>query len=154
MEVRVLDLDREKRKMALSMKQLADDPWQGANQEFVAGSTHSAQVEQFGHFGAILQLAPGISGLLPATTLRAAFGHSYRKKASVGSQHEVVVKRLDLEQRKVLLTLKSLGSDEDDEKDFAEYLRSQGEAASAPKDSGALGSFGALLQDTLKGSKQ
>jgi small subunit ribosomal protein S1 len=64
MEAVVVELDREKNRIALSRKELEESPWKNAETEFAVGSRHKGIVRRLTDFGAYVELKPGIDGLL------------------------------------------------------------------------------------------
>ena len=67
--VKVLGLDREKNRIALSLKQLQADPWDAVAEQFSAGSAFEGTVVRQAPFGVFVQLAPGLDGLLHVSQL-------------------------------------------------------------------------------------
>lgn len=152
--VRVLGIDRERKRISLSLKDLDSDPWAGIEDKLPIGGTVSGQVEQLKGFGAIIALTEGVTGLLPVSTLKRAYGESYRKKCSPPQTVEVKVEAIDTEAKKVLLTLPHLEAEDAHNQDYKEYLASfkkdedkvsRSSASDAPK----KGSLGEILAATL-----
>src|SRR5690606_24477733 len=56
-DVRVLQVDRDKRRISLSMKSIEDDPWFHVKDTYAVGTEHEATVERLKNFGAIAELA-------------------------------------------------------------------------------------------------
>ena len=81
-DVRILEIDTEKRRLSLSIKSLDADPWQAILSEFKEGSEHEVQVQSLKGFGALVELKDGVLGLVPRSSLVKAFGEAYRRKAS------------------------------------------------------------------------
>nr|MBA2322202.1 S1 RNA-binding domain-containing protein [Deltaproteobacteria bacterium] len=95
-EVRVLEIDRENRKLTLSARSLEDDPWHSVGTEFLPGSTYKGKVVKLETFGAFVELAPGLTGLAHASRLHGATW-------TVGEDVEVTVMGLDNERRRIEL---------------------------------------------------
>ncbi|MFW7377724.1 MAG: S1 RNA-binding domain-containing protein [Oligoflexus sp.] len=150
--VRILSLDSNQKKISLSLKNIEDDPWQDIENKLPLGHVATGQVEQLKGFGAIVSLGQGITGLIPLATLKKAFGESYRKKSSPPKELEVVIRSVDTNERKVLLGLKDVADeDQDNAAELREYLKSQEEKPKvAPKQ---RGSFGDLLAAKLSGAQ-
>jgi small subunit ribosomal protein S1 len=103
-DVVVLSLDREERKMSLGIKQLTPDPWTDITSKYPKGSKHTGTIRNFTNFGVFVELEEGIDGLIYISDL------SWTKKVkhpsevvTVGDQLEVVVLELDVEGRKLSL---------------------------------------------------
>lgn len=108
-EVQILNIDRQARKMSLGMKQLHPDPWSNIEVKYPVGSKHTAKVRNFTGFGIFVELEDGIDGLVHISDL------SWTKKVKhpseftkVGEPLEVVVLDLDKENRRLSLGHKQL----------------------------------------------
>ncbi|MDG1761279.1 MAG: 30S ribosomal protein S1 [Flavobacteriaceae bacterium] len=103
-DVVVLSLDRDERKMSLGIKQLTPDPWTDITSKYPKGSKHTGTIRNFTNFGVFVELEEGIDGLIYISDL------SWTKKVkhpsevvTVGDQLEVVVLELDVDGRKLSL---------------------------------------------------
>src|SRR6267142_1936862 len=63
-EVMVLHIDREKKKIALGLKQKGNNPWDQVIEKYPVGSTHKGSVVNVMSYGAFVKLEPGIEGLV------------------------------------------------------------------------------------------
>ena len=64
LEVMVLNIDREKIKIALGLKQLLPNPWDDVETKYPIGTTHQGEVVNVMNYGAFVKLEPGIEGLV------------------------------------------------------------------------------------------
>jgi len=64
LEVMVLNIDREKVKIALGLKQLLPNPWDDVETKYPIGTTHQGEVVNVMNYGAFVKLEPGIEGLV------------------------------------------------------------------------------------------
>jgi small subunit ribosomal protein S1 len=103
-DVEILTLDRETRKMSLGMKQLTSDPWTAVTEKYPVGSVHTGKVRNYTNFGVFVELEEGIDGLVYISDL------SWTKKikhpsdfVSVGDELKVKVLELNVEERKLNL---------------------------------------------------
>ncbi len=64
LEVKVLNVDREKVKVALGIKQLQPNPWDNVEEKYPVGSIHKGEVVNVMSYGAFVKLEPGIEGLV------------------------------------------------------------------------------------------
>lgn len=107
-DVKVLSLDREKKKIGLGMKQLAQNPWTTASERFPANSTVTGKVTRIADFGAFVELEPGLEGLIHVSEI----DHKRVRHASdVLKVHQTVtaqVLEVDAERKRVSLSLKAL----------------------------------------------
>ncbi len=108
----VLGLDRESQKIALGLKQTEANPWDAYLKEHPVGSRVTGRVQHLTEYGAFVELAEGIDGLLHVQDLSwtRRYSHPYEclKK---GQEVELVILSADPENRKVGLSLKALAPD-------------------------------------------
>ena len=96
-EVSVIDVNPGAGKVGFSLKRLAGDPWQGIEERYPAGRKMEGTIVKIAAFGAIVQLEPGVSGLLHISKIPAA------KEPQVGDKLEVVIEDLDRDRRRLSL---------------------------------------------------
>ena len=147
MNVRVLDVNSATQRISLSLKDQNDDPWLKASNDFAAGKLVEGKVISLKDFGAIVELAPGVTGLLPKTTLKLAYGESFKSTLLHQKMIEVKVENLNLSDKKVLLGLPGVEVEDSTENDFKDYQKAQ---QSKKKDDKATGTFGALSGCEIK----
>ncbi len=63
-KVRILDIDKEKKKISLGLKQLMEDPWTSIEEKYVVGSIVEGKITQVTSYGANVELEPGVSGII------------------------------------------------------------------------------------------
>lgn len=150
-QVRILNIDSAKRKISLSVKDMEQDPWQDAAQKFPVGQEVTGKIVSLKGFGAIVELAPGISGMVPMTALKNAYGDSYRKKCSPPQERAFRIHEVNTKEKKIVLTPPEMTQTDDIDSDYREYVKQQKEqsAASSAPTSKAQGTFGALLAAKL-----
>ncbi len=111
-EAKVVTLDKDTRKMSLSIKQLTNDPWSEIENLFPEGSRHTGTVKNITPYGVFVELATGIGGMIHISDLswlkRFNNPSEYTK---VGSEIEVVILSIDKEGRKLQLGHKQIEED-------------------------------------------
>ena len=111
-EAKVVTLDKDTRKMSLSIKQMTEDPWSTIEQNFPEGSRHMGVVKNITPYGVFVELATGIGGMIHISDLswlkRFNNPNEYTK---VGNQIEVVIMHIDKESRKLQLGHKQIEED-------------------------------------------
>jgi len=157
--VTVKDIDLSQKRLSLTMKQAEDDPWYQAAQRFPSGQVLKGKIDKLKPFGALVEIAPGLSGLLPMAVIKRKFGEAYKPQMMPGKEHEVQVVSLDSGEKRILLTLIGVEEEDADQKNYLEYLAAEEQAkkAEAAKEKTAVavdskpkaGSFGALLSAKL-----
>src|SRR2546425_2014674 len=68
-DVRVVGVDRENKKIALSLKQVEENPWTRIEQKYHVGDTVAAKITKLAQFGAFAELEPGVEGLVHISEL-------------------------------------------------------------------------------------
>lgn len=147
--VRVLSISEAQKKISLSLKDKNADPWLNITTQFPVNSLVSGKVERLKDFGAIIELTPGITGLLPTGTLRKAFGESFRKHASPPKEIQVSIRAIDTDHKKILLSLPNMADEADDAQDYKAWTEEQSKSQQV-KVTKDTGSFGALLAARLQ----
>ena len=108
-ESKVVTLDREDRKMSLSIKQLTADPWDQITTKFPEGSTHKGEVKNLTPYGVFVELEEGIGGMIHISDLSwtKRFNHP-SEYTKVGETIDISILEIDLESRKLALGHKQL----------------------------------------------
>ncbi len=111
-EAKVVTLDKDSRKMSLSIKQLSNDPWSSIEDKFAVGSRHAGLVKNITPYGVFVELEPGIGGMIHISDLSwlKRFNHPTEFVKS-GSQIDVMILNIDKENRKLQLGHKQLEED-------------------------------------------
>lgn len=111
-EAKVVTLDKDARKMSLSIKQMSQDPWNTIENKYPEGSKHKGLVKNITPYGVFVELEPGIGGMIHISDLSwlKRFNHptDYTK---VGEQIDVIILSIDKENRKLQLGHKQLEED-------------------------------------------
>ncbi len=106
-DVLVLKYDKEFQKVSLGMKQKTPNPWENASDKFPVGTRVAGKIVSLTDYGAFIELEPGIEGLIHISEM------SWTKKirnpsrfVNLGEVVETIVKDLDVEHRRVSLSMK------------------------------------------------
>jgi small subunit ribosomal protein S1 len=106
-EVKVLKINRDTRKISLGMKQLMPDPWTLASEKFKVGDRVRGTVSRLQDFGAFVTLEPGVDGLVHISEM--SWSKKIRKPGDVvkeGETVEVVVLGVNIAEHRISLGLK------------------------------------------------
>lgn len=107
-ECQILSVDEDRRRIALGLKQLSEDPWETRIPEkYQAGSTVSGKVTKITNFGVFIQLEDDLEGLLHVSELADHKVEHPESLVTVGEDLEVRVLRVDTAERKIGLSRKS-----------------------------------------------
>lgn len=149
-KVVVKSIDREKDRIALSLKDTLADPWDAAVQQFPDGSFHTGCVSRLAPFGAFVTLAPGIDGLIHISKLGGGKRINHpREVIKEGDSVEVKIEGCDRSARRISLSLAGVARAAEEEEATLEEFRRQ--SADAPK---GMGTLGDLLQARLNKGKR
>ncbi len=107
----VLSVDAPKHKISLSLKALAQDPWNGITERYQQDQTVSGAVTRITDFGAFVQLEEGVEGLVHISQLSTNRVRSVGDVVEVGSVIQLKVLGVDADQRRISLSLKALAED-------------------------------------------
>ncbi|TVP50970.1 MAG: 30S ribosomal protein S1 [Mongoliibacter sp.] len=111
-QIVVLDFDDEKKRISLGMKQLTAHPWDALSADLEVGSKVQGKIVNVADYGAFLELAPGVEGLIHVSEM--SWSQHLRNPADfvkVGDEIEAVVLTLDKDERKMSLGIKQLTED-------------------------------------------
>ena len=126
LEVRILEVSRENRRISLGLKQLEDDPWPELSKTFESGKEIEGEIIRILDKGIILSLQNDVEGIVP-------FGRQVKKnkksvisKYKIGEKINAVVMEIKPEDKKVILFVEELGGDKFTSKnDVQEFLDNQ-----------------------------
>src|SRR5262249_6855996 len=111
----VLNVDQERKRVALGLKQMASDPWEGdIPGRYHPGDVKKGKVTKLTNFGVFVELEAGLEGLLHISELADHKVESPEEIVKVGDEIEVKVLRVEPKDRKIGLSRKNLygGPDE------------------------------------------
>lgn len=108
-EAKVVTIDREDRKMSLSIKQLSKDPWSEIQEKFPLESRHTGLVKNLTPYGVFVELEEGIGGMVHISDLSWTKRFSHPSEfTKVGNNIEVVILDIDQNNRKLSLGHKQI----------------------------------------------
>jgi small subunit ribosomal protein S1 len=111
-QAKIVTLDKDARKMSLSIKQLSEDPWSTIETKFPIGSKHTGLVKNITPYGVFVELAPGIGGMIHISDLSwlKRFNHP-SEYTKVGHRIDILILGIDKDNRKLQLGHKQLEED-------------------------------------------
>jgi small subunit ribosomal protein S1 len=119
-EVKVLDIDVDKRRISLGIKQLTDDPWEDLARQFSVGTETECEVVRILDRGMVVSLTSAVEGFIPLNQLGQDVSHP-SEIYQVGDKTPAEVSEFDLESRKIILSITDYFK-EKDESLWKEYL--------------------------------
>lgn len=111
-EVMVLDIDEDRRRISLGMKQCKPNPWEEFSQSHKKGDRVKGQIKSITDFGVFIGLSGGIDGLVHLSDLSwNEPGEEAVRKYKKGDEVEAVVLAIDTDRERISLGIKQLGGD-------------------------------------------
>jgi small subunit ribosomal protein S1 len=154
----VLNVDQEKKRVALGLKQMATDPWDtDIPGQYKPGQVVKGKVTKITNFGVFVELQPGLEGLLHISELSDGKVESPEDVVKVGDEVEVKVLRVDTKDRKIGLSRKNLHDPNVPEDVEIPDVEGPAAEAASKKDKelrGGTGQAGPLFQLPGQGEKQ
>lgn len=120
LDVQVLGVDREKRKVSLSLRRTQPEPWTTALERYPVGAIVIGRVVRLANFGAFVRLEDGIEGLIHVSELSDHHVVHPRNVVSEGDVVAVRVLRVEPERRRLGLTLRGVEQPEHSEEEPGE----------------------------------
>jgi small subunit ribosomal protein S1 len=112
----VLNVDQERKRVALGLKQMANDPWEGdIPGRYTPGMVKKGKVTKITNFGVFVELEPGLEGLLHISELTEGKVENPEDVVKVGDEVEVKVLRVDAKDRKIGLSRRNINDPLPDE---------------------------------------
>jgi small subunit ribosomal protein S1 len=150
----VLNVDQERKRVALGLKQMNNDPWEGdIPGRYHTGDVKKGTVTKVTNFGVFVELEPGLEGLLHISELADHKVESPEDVVKVGDEMEVAVLRVDVADRKLGLSRKQL----DKAKEGGEITTEAPAAPNRPRERelrGGTGSAGGQLINLPTATKE
>jgi small subunit ribosomal protein S1 len=134
--VLVKEVDAEKRRLSLSIRDAEGDPWLEVPEKFCKGDSIEGLIEKKEKFGYFINLAPGITGLMPKSHFGLSSKPGRIESLNEGDRITVVIGQINTAERKITLAPADAATEQDWQKYAAEHQPS-------------LGSLGEKLQQAL-----
>ncbi len=107
LKVQIVKINKDTQRISLGMKQLQDDPWSEVETKYYIGSTHTGRVTNITDYGAFVELAAGVEGLVHVSEMSWTKKNAHPGKiVSTSQEVEVMVLEIDTVKRRVSLGLK------------------------------------------------
>ena len=104
--VTVLDVNPEKGKISLSLKDLNADPWKTAETKYAVGNVVTGKVVRMVPFGAFVELEEGVDGLVHISQIAYKHVEKPEDELTIGQEIQAKVTELDLDAKKISLSIK------------------------------------------------
>ncbi len=108
-EVYVSKIDRDRNRVALSLKALSEDPWESIGSRYPVSSTHIGRIANIVPYGLFVELEPGVEGLVHVSELSWTRQNlNPESEYDKGAEIQVFVKALDLEKKEMSLSVREV----------------------------------------------
>ena len=136
----VKEIDPAKRRLSLSIRDAAGDPWMEVGEKFAVGQSLTGVLEKKEKFGFFIALSPGITGLLPKSKISQGQKSAELAKLKEGDAIPVIIEAIDSGKRKITLA----PGNTENEQNWQKF---------AGDDSGTIGSLGEKLSQAITRKK-
>ena len=120
-EAVVLEVDSENQRISLGLKQAQDDPWSNITARYAVGQMVKGKVSKIASFGAFVELEGGVDGLVHISQISDTHVNHVKDALKVGQEVEARIVRIDSDERRIGLSLKAAGGEDEDFEIPAEY---------------------------------
>ncbi|MCG3179352.1 MAG: 30S ribosomal protein S1 [Phycisphaerae bacterium] len=110
-EVKVLKIDRDSRKVSLGLKQLTPNPWTTVGTRYARGQRLDGRVTRTADFGAFVELEPGVEGLIPVSEIAWSRVNHPKDVLRGGQAVQVMVLSVDADRQRISLSLKQAAAE-------------------------------------------
>jgi small subunit ribosomal protein S1 len=110
--VKVLDIDKDRQRISLGLKQTQEDPWQKVLNEYKEGDVVEGKVTKIVAFGAFVQILPGVEGLVHISELAQHHVESPAEVVRPGDELKVKILEVDDSRRRLSLSVKRVEGQE------------------------------------------
>ena len=142
--VKIKEIEPDKRRVSLSLRDAAGNPWDTVTELFAPDSEVTATVEKRAPFGLFITLSPGITGLMPNAVIQASPSRKSLERLGAGEAVHVRIKEIDIANRRI--SLAPAGEESSVETGEKDWKRHTPKPAPAP----SVGALGLALQAAMK----
>lgn len=140
-DVYVINVDKENKKIALAVKDINNDPWNSVKEEMKVGDKIKVKVLKLIEKGAFVEVKLGVEAFLPISELSEDRVMKVSNVVNVGDEIEVVIIDIKNKDKRMVVSLKE--ATKEPEEDYSEFLETED----------SLGSLGELFKDKFKNLK-
>jgi ribosomal protein S1 len=151
LQVMIVGLDKDKKRVSLSLKGLSKDPWEDVQSNFAIGSTIEGEVKKVVEFGAFVELAPGVEGLVHVSQLSLKRVNRPGEVVKEGQKVTAKVLGIDMEKRRISLSMSE--AERDAKIASGELKPEEAKPAAAPAAGGAAAPAAKSAQKPRKSLK-
>ncbi|NFE54175.1 bifunctional 4-hydroxy-3-methylbut-2-enyl diphosphate reductase/30S ribosomal protein S1, partial [Clostridium botulinum] len=105
-KVYILDIDKENKKLALSIKKLIEDPWKSVEIKYPIGNIVLGKVVRFANFGAFIELEPGVDGLVHISKISNKRIDKPEEELTLGKEVKAKILEVNSVEKRIALSIK------------------------------------------------
>lgn len=106
-EVKIIKIDNELKRISLSLKRMGENPWQQIEGKFKEGEIIKGTVNKLTSFGAFINIFPGVEALLPASEMKGENVNPFNV-LKVGDELEVLIKKFTPQEHRIALSVRDI----------------------------------------------
>ena len=107
LNVKILSMNAEKGKISLGLKQNAPEPWSVIDEQYQVGQVINGKVVQLKEYGAFIELAPGLDGLVHISEIAYKRVNKVSDELTLGQEVEAKILEIDKEKKRISLSIKA-----------------------------------------------
>ncbi|WP_434294221.1 bifunctional 4-hydroxy-3-methylbut-2-enyl diphosphate reductase/30S ribosomal protein S1 [Clostridium botulinum] len=107
-KVYILDIDKENKKLALSIKKLIEDPWKSVEIKYPIGNIVLGKVVRFANFGAFIELEPGVDGLVHISKISNKRIDKPEEELTLGKEVKAKILEANSVEKRIALNIKDV----------------------------------------------
>lgn len=108
LKVYILDVDKDKKKLSLSIKKIAENPWDNVDIKYPAGSIVLGKVIRFANFGAFIELEPGVDALVHISQISRKRINKPEDVLNLGDEIKAKILEVNKEDKKIGLSIREV----------------------------------------------
>jgi small subunit ribosomal protein S1 len=128
-EARVINVDADKRRLSLSIKEMTDDPWLSVQGRYFLGQIIKGRVVSHTDFGIFVEIEDGVEGLVHSTELKNE--GDWKELYPIESEVLIEIRRIDSHERKISLSEKGATDNESQGRKVDDFIASQGDTSAS-----------------------
>lgn len=105
-DVKIIEADREKNRISLSIKALTPEPWSNIEEKYPEGSAVLGKVVRISDFGAFVELEPGVDGLVHISKISNERINNPADVLNIGDEVKAIILSVDAENKKIALSIR------------------------------------------------
>jgi small subunit ribosomal protein S1 len=151
--IKVLDIDRDRQRISLGLKQTQEDPWQRVISAHRPGDVLEGEVTKVVAFGAFVEILPGVEGLVHISELADHHVESPSEVVEPGTKLNVKILEIDEERRRLSLSIKQVAEGKMAMGDLGEQIEAAGEVEGASDEGSDAESAGPVAEEDPSSSQ-